>query len=68
MAKATIMIEDLENGNAKVTVVFDPPLQKHELASVEDLTAAQYLAMQAVSAIHDDEELSAVSSNGGTVH
>ena len=60
MAKATITIEDLENGNSKVNVTFDPPLTRENTENPESLSDAQFLAFQAVSAIHDDEELSII--------
>lgn len=60
MAKATITIEDMENGNTKVNVAFDPPLTRENTETPESLSDAQFLALQAVSAIHDDEELSSI--------
>lgn len=54
MAKVTITITDMEDGNAKVHAEFDPVLTS---TNPEDLTPAQYTAVLAISAVYTDEEL-----------
>lgn len=59
MAKVVITITDQdEEGNVQVSADFDPVIMS---TNPEDLSPAQYMALAAISSIHNGEELSATT-------